>query len=157
LSARYRAAVANGQESLRLRLAIFLTMERWLHTSTQVDHLVRPAVAAMVTDAINHRTETRTWRVYGYVLMPNHLHMFIKVLQDSLKSTLESFKTWTGGQAAGLLGGSRRRFWQHEWFDHWSRSAEEDEGIRQYIQQNPVKAGLVPHYSEWPHASWAPQ
>jgi REP element-mobilizing transposase RayT len=47
------------------------------------------------------------------------------------------------------------RFWQREWFDHWSRSDEEDDRIVAYIRQNPVKASLVATYQDWPHASWS--
>ena len=46
------------------------------------------------------------------------------------------------------------RFWQREWFDHWSRSDEEDERTILYIHNNPVKAQLVENYLDWRFASW---
>jgi hypothetical protein len=54
-----------------------------------------------------------------------------------------------------LLSIDRGRFWQREWFDHWSRSDDEDERTVVYIRNNPVKAGLVKSYQDWPYASWS--
>jgi len=34
-------------------------------------------------------------------------------------------------------------FWQKESYDHWVRNPSELEKIRTYIENNPVKAGLV--------------
>src|SRR5262249_26558332 len=106
----------------------------------------------MVAEAIAHRHEC-TWNVLEWVVMPNHLHLFFEVLNAGLKYTVEDFKRWTGHRAKEL-GIDGARFWQDEWFDHWSRSDEQDERIREYIRQNPVKAGLVRDYREWPHGSW---
>jgi hypothetical protein len=39
--------------------------------------------------------------------------------------------------------------WQEEWFDHWSRSPQEDDKIVSYIINNPVKAGLVSDPRDW--------
>ena len=155
LSAQYGDAVRKGQNGLRLRRAVFREMEMWLHTSARVTHLVQPAVATLVADAIRHRQEQGVWEVFEYVLMPNHLHLFLRVLQGRLRETLELFKSWTGGQAAVLLGLHAGRFWQREGFDHWSRSDDEDAKICRYIRENPVKAGLVSVRADWPHGSWS--
>jgi REP element-mobilizing transposase RayT len=77
--------------------------------------------------------------------MPSHIHIFFSIDNEkSLKRELEEFKRWTGHQATKIcpdLAGSR--FWQTEWFDHWSRSDEEDTKIIRYIEHNPVKAKLA--------------
>jgi hypothetical protein len=65
-----------------------------------------------------------------------------------------SFKQRTGRCALAWLVNPPTRFWQREWFDHWSRSPQEDERIITYIRRNPMKAGLVKHYTDWPFGSW---
>ncbi len=47
----------------------------------------------------------------------------------------------------------RRRgsFWQHESYDHVVRDEREYERILAYIVNNPVKAGLVEDWREWPY------
>ena len=72
-----------------------------------------------------------------------------------LKTTLTDFKRWTGHEAAKLLDLDADRFWRREWFDHWSRSDEEDDKIIRYNRNNPVKAGLVARYTDWPYGGWS--
>ena len=65
-----------------------------------------------------------------------------------------SFKRWTGRQAKAILSLAEVHFWQNESFDHWVRSDAEYERTTEYIRENPVKAGLVTNYRDWPYGSW---
>ena len=89
--------------------------------------------------------------------MPNHLHLFLGALNPSLAVFMSKFKRWTGGRANRVLGHFGQRFWQAEWFDHWSRSPAEDERIRSYIRNNPVTAGLARSPEDWPYGSCGKQ
>ena len=51
---------------------------------------------------------------------------------------VEQVVTPTGGS-----GGPACPFWQDESYDHWIRSAQELEEITAYVEDNPVKPGLV--------------
>jgi putative transposase len=104
-------------------------------------------------EAIRFRQSRREWEVYEYTIMPSHLHIFCSVGSQSLKATMEEFKRWTGHQALKILKQETDRFWQDEWFDHWSRSDEQDDRIVDYIRNNPVKAGLTSDYQNWPYRS----
>ena len=148
--------LARNDDDCRLQLQrrIYAEMECWLDRAESVSHLREPPVAQMVVEAISFR-HNRTWNVLEYVVMPNHVHLFIEVIDGELKRTVEQFKRWTGHSGTALVADSRERFWQDEWFDHWSRSEEQDERIIEYIRQNPVKAGLVDDYREWPYGSWS--
>jgi REP element-mobilizing transposase RayT len=137
----------------QLQRHIYAEMESWLDRSEHVSHLQQPDVAHMLMESIAFR-HGRVWNVLEYVVMPNHLHLFFEMRDVGLKKSLEQFKRWTGHQAAKLLKFKDQRFWQDEWFDHWSRSDEEDEKIIEYIRQNPVKAGLIGNHLDWPHGSW---
>ncbi len=145
---------------LQFQRRIFAEMEAWLDRAEFADQLRNPDVAAMVVEAIRFREE-RDWHVFEYVVMPSHLHLFFEIVKSNpksdeakLKSLLEQFKRWTGHEAAQILSLDEGRFWQDEWFDHWSRSDEEDEKICAYIRRNPEKAGLVAHFQNWPYGSW---
>jgi REP element-mobilizing transposase RayT len=142
-------------ERLHLQRMIFAEMELWLDRSQWNPHLRRRDIADMVADAIDHRRKRGDWHTFEYVVMPTHVHLFCEVGTKGLKHALEDFKRWTSHQAAKLLGIDGQRFWQREWFDHWSRSDEEDERIIGYIRNNPVKARLVEDYMLWPYASWS--
>jgi REP element-mobilizing transposase RayT len=143
------------QALLQLQRRIYSEMESWLDRTEYATHLARRDVAEMVIEALAHR-HGRIWDVIEYVVMPSHLHLFFSLIQPGLKNSLEQFKRWTGHQALKLMGGDAEdRFWQDEWFDHWSRSDEEDQKIVNYIRNNPVKAVLVRETVEWPYGSWS--
>ena len=134
---------------LKVQRRVFAEMEARLDRAEGVAHLRQPKVARLVMEAIAFR-ERRIWNMFEYVVMPTHLHLFFELLSEGMKHHLEQFKRWTGHEAGKLLKLDGKRFWQDEWFDHWSRSDEEDEKIVQYIRRNPEKANLVRNYLDWP-------
>jgi REP element-mobilizing transposase RayT len=146
--------IESPESWLRLQRRIFRVMEDWLHRTETVAHLRQPEIAAMVMEAIEHRQQRGDWTMWEYVVMPNHVHLFFELRRGSLKSVLEDFKRWTSHQAVRQLQLETEHFWQREWFDHWSRSDEEDERIIRYIRDNPVQAGLVARYEDWRFGSW---
>ena len=138
---------------LELERQVFSEMEVWLDRAERADRLQVHAVAKMVMDAVEFRNH-RIWNLFEYVIMPSHLHLFFELVQPGLKKHLEQFKRWTGHEAAKLLHLDGDRFWQDEWFDHWSRSDEQDERIIEYIRRNPEKTMLVRNHLDWPYGGW---
>jgi len=41
--------------------------------------------------------------------------------------------------------------WQSDYFDRYLRSSESYSDKWQYVEQNPVRAGLVGHVEDWPY------
>lgn len=68
---------------------------------------------------------------------------------DSLAVVLHSLKRHTAREANRVLGCSGP-FWQHESFDHYGRDEREWARIVAYVLNNPVEAGLVKDWMEWP-------
>jgi putative transposase len=66
----------------------------------------------------------------------------------SLKQILRGMKGASSNAIKRLLARSVNT-WQDENFDHWVRNHEEYVRVIDYIDQNPVKAGLCSHPSEW--------
>ncbi len=114
-------------------------------------------VAKMVISAVETRVKRGDWNAIEYVLMPNHLHMFLELRKGTLFSQMVSFKRWTTRHGRQILGLGAKAFWQREWFDHWPRSEQEDLRIAKYIRDNPIKGGLVKNYQDWPYGSWRQQ
>lgn len=94
------------------------------------------------------------YELIGYVVMPNHVHLLISP-RVPLKRITAGIKGVSAMEANRILGRVGRTFWQVESFDHWVRNLAESEKIRAYIEQNPVKAGLVRAAEEWPWSSAA--
>jgi len=82
------------------------------------------------------------------VVMPTHVHLLFWALRDStgwpfpLVKIMQSLKGSSAHALNKLLGRSGP-FWDEESFDHVLRSDESREQKREYIRQNPVRAGLV--------------
>jgi len=105
-------------------------------------YLRRPDIARIVVDSIHKGVELEHYELSAYVVMANHVHLLIRpqIAPDRL---LKSLKGATAREANGLLGRTGEPFWQKESYDHWVRNSAEFEKIRAYIENNPVKAGLV--------------
>ena len=77
-----------------------------------------------------------------FIVMPNHVHLLAAfAAADAMKVQCDSWLHYTAFQinkATGKMG----KFWQQEPFDHLVRSLEQYEYLRQYIADNPHKAGL---------------
>ena len=48
-----------------------------------------------------------------------------------------------------ILGRAGTAFWQDESFDHWVRSEAELRYLIEYVENNPVGAGLVEAKEQW--------
>jgi putative transposase len=105
------------------------------------------------THSLRKGVELGHYELGAYVVMANHIHLLIlpKVPPDRL---LKSLKGVTAREANRLLGRTGEPFWQKESYDHWVRNEVAYERIRRYIENNPVKAGLVKNAFEfsWPSA-----
>ncbi|HRD17581.1 MAG TPA: hypothetical protein PLB60_00890 [Candidatus Marinimicrobia bacterium] len=126
--------------------------------------LKNPEIAELVSEAICYRHK-KIYHLFSYCIMPNHVHMVFNVgrianstgrfdkspYNDKLTyiaKIMHSLKRYTAAKANKILG-RKGAFWQHESYDHVIRSQEEFDKIINYIQQNPVKAGLVKNWREW--------
>jgi REP element-mobilizing transposase RayT len=124
--------------------------------------LGNPAVARMVQDALLDRY-AEMYRLWAYVVMVNHLHCLLtpkptasdKSKRVSLSRIMKSIKGYTAREANRILKRTGQTFWQQESFDHWARDRAEFFRIIAYIENNPVKAGLVQRAHEWPWSSAA--
>lgn len=81
------------------------------------------------------------WGVHLYCLMPDHLHLVVRLSVAGLPRAVRFFKgrtaTWW------RKSGDGRSLWQSGYFDHLIRSEESLDEKCQYVLENPVRAGLV--------------
>jgi putative transposase len=103
--------------------------------------LRRSDLAEIVADSLRHGDGT-DYQMADFVVMPNHVHLLACLLgENDLVKLCYSWKKYTATRINQVLG-RRGRFWQDESFDHLVRSAEQFDGFRLYIADNPTKAGL---------------
>lgn len=117
--------------------------------------LKEPAIANLIQEALLERY-AYLYALQAYVVMANHLHVFLSPKNKStIGSITKHIKGYTAREANKLLGRTGKTFWQDESFDHWARDRSEFFRIVRYIENNPVKAGLVEKPEDWQWSSAA--
>jgi putative transposase len=88
--------------------------------------------------------------VGAYVLMPDHLHLFVTLGEErTLSSWMKSLKNALSRRMRA--NGIPAPHWQKGFFDHLLRSDESYEQKWQYVRDNPVRAGLAQSWKNWPY------
>ena len=109
-------------------------------------------VATLVENAF-YAFDGERYRLHAWTIMPNHVHVLITMMPTSSPGTVvSSWKRFTARKANEHLD-RRGSFWQNDYWDRFIRNEAHFAATTSYIDQNPVKAGLVARASEWPHGS----
>jgi putative transposase len=111
-------------------------------------------IANVVIASLLRGVELRHYQLGAWVRMANHVHVLLlpKIAPPIL---FRGLKGATAREANKILGRTGNPFWQGESYDHWVRNDTEMERIGKYIENNPVKAGLVERAEDyrWSSAS----
>jgi len=130
------------------------TVEKFLDAGYGSCFLREPAVAQMVADSLKFH-DGKKYDLASWVIMPNHLHFLARPFEGvELANIAHSIKSYTAHEANKLLGRTGR-FWQVEPFDRYIRNARHFASVVKYIENNPVKAGLVNNAADWKWSSAA--
>ena len=108
------------------------------------------ATATMVCENVEFYCRRLSYRLYGYTLMPDHLHLLLSPAESGtpLQDWLRDFKSFTTHRLRRQTG--RTRLWQESGHDHVCRTEETAERVLMYIVNNPVRAGLAERWDDWP-------
>ena len=111
------------------------------------------------------------FRLIGYVVMPNHVHLLVSEPKKKTLSTVLQMlkqrvsrkmrkrkKDGVKGQMEFLFcadGEEARSFWQERFYDFNVYSKGKVKEKLNYMHANPVIRGLVKHPKDWPWSSWS--
>ena len=117
-------------------------------------------INVLVKDQL-HRFDQEYYDLICYCIMCNHVHVLLDTSiqldinngsdHSHLNKIMKRIKGPTALYANKVLNRSGR-FWQEESYDHYIRNEKELNNIHSYILENPVIAGLVSQWDEWPHS-----
>ena len=92
-------------------------------------------------------TKADRWMIGAYMIMPDHIHFFCSPIDESVE--IEPWITfWKRAFRRGLPGAPR---FQSDSFHHRLRGEESYTEKWDYVQANPVRAGLAEKAEEWPY------
>lgn len=100
-------------------------------------------------DALERMRRRYRFQVYGYVLMPEHVHLLISEPEiGSIAKVIQAVKISVvrNTTSDGVI-------WQKRYYDHNVCNYESFVTKLRYIHRNPVKRGLCLRIADWPWSS----
>jgi type I restriction enzyme R subunit len=152
----------------------FARCDWWLDKRPCIRHFSDPTLAKIVADACYFWAGQR-YDLLAFVVMPSHVHWVFRPIEPAGQAgsfpegrqvgnvphkrrrsprerIMHTLKLHTAIECNRLLG-REGTFWQDESYDHCVRDDDELERIIYYIEQNPVKAGLIERSELWRFSS----
>lgn len=129
----------------------------WLRWDQSVIYFVTICVAQRKAVLANEKAfgafktanaKLRNWTILAAILMPDHLHLIATPTEDREAKV-------------GNLSGAIKRWMRQELNASWQwqpgsfdRLLRREESLREkwlYVEENPVRAGLVSRWDDWPY------
>jgi len=134
----------------------------------------RPSFVIPLFDSLNFYRHSQGFKLLGYVIMPDHLHLMIWPQAKAVVSSfMRSFKEFTAKriiqlaevegitdwltafrQAGAETGRSKNKVWQDSYWDENVFTEDFLKQKLQYMHFNPVRAELVAQPEDYPYSSY---
>lgn len=142
-----------------------------------VDVFTRSIYADVLIDSLKYCQQHKELEIYGYVIMPSHIHMIVRHEEGQLDKIIGQFKSYTAKEIIKLIENSpeeSRKKWllhlfayaakyhkQHAEYMFWQYTKHpvalsNHKSFQQkldYIHYNPLKAGYVTEAEKWYYSS----
>lgn len=165
MSTKYKATIAGK--------AYFIT----LTTVNWVDLFTRLSQRMLIVNALNYCVENKGLEIYGYCIMPSHVHLLCRAQDDDLlANVMRDFKSFTSKKIIETINNEKesRREWLLEMFQESCAHLNRKQGFKvwqtgyhaeyiesekftfqklRYIHQNPVVDKIVEHPWEYVFSS----
>ena len=146
-----------GVPTRRIRKRLPHEVPLWVHSNREDyfitvccrergrNQLANPKIAPALFETIKHRNERQLWYVHLATIMPDHIHLLITFgsADARIQTVVSKWKEWTA-KSLGIR-------WQRDFFEHRLRKEESWRQKADYILANPVRAGLVQRWENWPY------
>ncbi|MFN0073828.1 MAG: REP-associated tyrosine transposase, partial [Chloroflexota bacterium] len=144
LPAETVAALKMQAESPRKRRQ----MEALLDAGLGACWLRVPQIADLMEQALLNFDGQR-YRMLAWCVMPNHVHVLVKTFPEyPISRVVHTWKSFTAKRINAHLERTGT-IWQADYHDRFMRTDEHLAATREYIEMNPVKAGLVATPVAW--------
>jgi REP element-mobilizing transposase RayT len=108
--------------------------------------------ARIVADALLHY-DAHKYALCAWCVMPNHVHVLaVTSAAHELGQLVREWKTITAKRLNARLN-RQGAVWAADYFDRYIRDEPHFLATKQYIERNPVAAGLCRAPEEWPFSS----
>jgi REP element-mobilizing transposase RayT len=140
-----------GSKLLRKGRASIIN-QHYLMTSTVLERkpvFNQSEAAEIVLKSLHWLENQEKIALYAAVVMPDHLHFVMSLSSGSLAQLMHSLKGYTAYKINELLN-KKGPLWQRHYHDHAVRQDEDLKELVLYTLYNPVRAGLVKDFHDYP-------
>ena len=106
--------------------------------------------ARIVLDSLKYLDREGRISLEAVVVMPDHVHVAAELVSGSLGELMGRFKGFTAKRINKLLN-RKGPVWNQQYHDHAVRKDEVLSAVIRYCLNNPVRAGLVKDFHDYPH------
>ncbi len=139
---------------------ITCTVVKWLPILDHYD------VVEIVVESLKFLVQKKSLKIYGYVIMKNHLHLIVSC--EKLSDRVRDFKSYTSRKIFELFEKknsefyiaafknerkNKRSIWMEGYHPQLIFSVEMFEQKLIYIHSNPVRKGYVDKPEDWQYSS----
>ncbi len=107
-----------------------------------------PSERTLLLESLAAERQRTVFYLYGYVVMPSHLHLLLDPGEQALSDLMRNYKSKA---ALSLVNAGTRRgpFWQSRYYDSICRHVRNFGDKLEYIHNNPVESKLVSRPEDW--------
>jgi REP element-mobilizing transposase RayT len=126
----------------------FITFSTWDRLRIFSD----PLVAAAAASIINVYGAREWYWLLAYCVMPDHIHILLRLRRLGL-DLARAIATLKNEISRSAKREGRMVKWQPGFYDRVLREHDDPRFFARYVVENPVRAGLVAKYFEYPYCA----
>ncbi len=143
-------------------------------TQNRLPLFVEASFIILLYDSLHYYRHKLTFKLLGYVFMPDHIHLLLWPLGEAtISDIMRDYKKFTAtrivrqaevenrvdwlnafAEAGQTTGRAENKVWQDSF---WDKIIYTERFLRQklnYIHRNPIRAGLVTDVEKYPYSSY---
>jgi len=103
-------------------------------------------------DAILFGKREHWYYLLSFVIMPDHMHLIIIPRDKNISECMKSIKGFSARQINAIFE-RRGPIWQGGFYDYILDGEEKVLSRMRYVEDNPVRKGLVTNSGDYPYSS----
>ncbi|MCU0586383.1 MAG: transposase [Desulfobacterales bacterium] len=143
--------MTGGSHQLRRGRASIANQAYFITTAVyeRIPVFANPQAANIVLNALKWLEQTDRMKLDAAIVMPDHIHFIAALKNADLPKLMQSLKGYTS-RAINTLMNKKGAFWQDQYHEHAIRKDEVLNEVVLYMLHNPVRAGLVKDFHDYP-------
>lgn len=150
---------------------ISFSVVHWIDIFTRMDYF------NILTDALDYCRKHKGMVIFGYCIMPNHIHLIFRSADNQPSALIRDFKGFTSRKLIKAIGENKQESRKEWMLSMFKEAGTKNANVKQYqlwqqnnhpieiwsdhifeqklnyVHQNPVKSGFVFEPWEWKYSS----